>query len=447
MKSVLVTRVTDILFYDAEYDIGLVAYDESAALANTVALNLALAACHKNGSFAFVHGTAGPVMRPIWFSAKTFYFQGTIQSAVKVGSGTLIGSGGRVYLYGEDQYNSGSLAGGQRTNLVRIDGSAGGAVIRLRGQGFTIEKLCIQGRKYSVENGSTGPTEGTATPIGIEVEGRASIATGSHVIRDCLISACTHGIACRAGYHDSGTTLTYAGIDGLYNLKKDENHGEAGVVENVTFYNCSYCFTSENVQSVIWNFKALRVGRLGSGATTVFNIIRGGDIMVDGLELLMRDVVVLSVHRDATAWPAYQTAGTWYFKDTDLACPGNNPDPHDYSPYTATFELTGLKYDGYSGNGTNYLTLFKFQGPNYVDAIDMQSMKWMVRMTGRIAHPPVPQWGGSPDYDYTRLIEINDSGNIYHVPRTSLLFDIMNLPTTNFTLLGSGPWYYPTPPT
>lgn len=432
------------LTYDAEYHIGLVPDNPAKALQNTVYLNLALAAMHKNGGYNFSNGAPGPVLKRISFSAKNFYFQGTIQTAAKVGSGGLIGSGGRVYLYGEDQY-AGST-GGMRTNLIRIDGENGGAVIRLRGEGFTIQDLCIQGRKYSTENGSTGPTEGTATPIGIEIEGRVSIATGSHIIRNCLIAACTHGIACRAGYHDSGTTLTYAGIDGLKDLHKDENHGEAGVVENVTFYNCSYCFTSENVQSVIWNFRAIRVGYLGTGATTVFNIIRGGDILVDGLELLMRDVVVLSVHRDATAWPAYQTAGTWYFKDTDLACPGNNPDPHDYSPYTATFELTGLKYDGYSGNGTNYLTLFKFQGPNYIDAIDMQSMKWMVRMTGRIAHPPVPQWGGSPDYDYTRLIEINDSGNIYHVPRTSLLFDIMNLPTTNFTLLGSGPWYYPTPP-
>jgi hypothetical protein len=431
-------------FIDAEMDLGIVPYSTSAAAANTTKLNNALAAMWKGGAVTLPSGEVTNILKPIFFHGKEYFFSGPIITSTRLGC-SLIGCGSRPYYMGSNQYDSASL-GGMRTQFTRIDGNNGGAVIRLRGQGTLIQGIVISGRQYSTENGVTGPTEGTATPIGIEVEGRAAPATGGHILRDVMVAACTYGIALRHGYHDSGTTRVHPGIDGLYDLAYDENHGEAGVMENVTFWECDNCFYSENNQAVLWRGRSLRVGAFSKQELTVFNIVRGGNHLIEGLELMVTKPTVLSVHRSSANWPSYNDGGTWKYKFNDTACPSNNPDPHDYSPYTPTFTLLDLKWDHFAAELSPYITLFKYAGPNYLNYDGMQSFQWNVRMTGHLAMNPLPYWGGSPEYDSSKLIDINDGGNTYFVPRDCLLFDILNLPTTNFTRLGDGPWWYPTPP-
>ena len=82
--------------YDAESDLGLVPYDPDPEVAeqNAEQLNAALAAQWRGGEFQFRDGTQGPILQPITFSAKTFYFAGEIRTTRR-GGHTLIGGGGR----------------------------------------------------------------------------------------------------------------------------------------------------------------------------------------------------------------------------------------------------------------------------------------------------------------------------------------------------------------
>ena len=97
---------TFAISYDAEADLGLIAENDSPAVAarNTQLLNAALDAQWSGGKFRFTNNTAGPILYPIQASAKEFFFAGTIQTSKRLG-GSLTGSGGRSYPITAEHYS------------------------------------------------------------------------------------------------------------------------------------------------------------------------------------------------------------------------------------------------------------------------------------------------------------------------------------------------------
>lgn len=398
--------------YDAEYHIGLIADSTNAAIVrqNVTRWNAANEAMHTNGNFAFPHGiTAGPVLKPIRFAAKEFFTAGTVIFPPRAG-GAVYGAGGRSYELPSDQFTSPTGMGGARTQITRVDGdkttNGKTSVIRLCGSGVKFEGFSVFGRRYAMDNtgeGPDGPLQagssvgvGTRTPACIDIEGRISMVTGMHIIRDCLIAEGINGIRMLAGYYNSSGVFV-----------PDENHGESGIVDSTMFSGCDSCIRSENQQAVVWlfnNIQAFGFGGAGLNPMTIFNCLRGGNFEAHAVSALHPMITILDVT--------------------------------DYSPFTASFEISGVKWDHVPGL-THYCTLFKYSGPVYDDM--RTNSNWRVRMQGHLAAYPE-----GTDTDITKVIQIPDSASTYGVRREDLLFDFKYLPIEDqFDILGDGPWYTP----
>jgi hypothetical protein len=381
-----------VVGYDAEAQIGLVPNnsDPGIAAANTARLNLALAAMRLGGKYYFIDRAAGPVLLPIVFSGKSFYFKGPILTSDRAG-GALIGVG-HSYESGEAAFAINGWPGGMVTKLIRIDGENGGPVIRLRGASFRLEGVELWGRRLLL--GIPGTGLGTKTATLIEVEGRNQPATGRHIIRDVSLHEGAVGIRALAGYYEGNTFVPV------------ENHADETSVEGTL--ECSALdtvFRSENLQAVFWNFERVIVNSFGYGVAgvsedcVVLDMVRGGNVTIDNLQMNTSRATILKV--------------------TDPMAPNCNR-------YKVNFE-----WDHAEDNANSYLTLFKFAGANVADA---SGYKWAVRMTGHMSSPGIA-------YDSNRLIEIG--AGAVGFPKNDLLFDITNMPVTNFTQVGGGPWYHP----
>jgi len=360
--------------YDAEADIGLVAESPAAAASNTQRLSAALEAQWSGGKFHFATGQIGPVLDPIRASAKEFFFAGTIETSKRVG-GCVLGFGTRSYPLPSGHYNAGGTLGGATTRFTRVDGERGGAVLRLRGAAFRVEGIEFRGRPYIFDPTGEGPREGAKTPVGIEVEGRNSPATGQHIIRNCTITECTYGICARAGYYEAGKFIT------------QENHADNSIVDGVLFHTVESCFRSENQQAVVWSFRDIFVSTPGGGGlnhTVVCDIIRGGNIAIDGLSLNHPQATIFKVR--------------------------------DYNPGNHRLVCNNLRWDAYTAP-TDYLTLFHYDGPLFKN---MSSLKWSVRVSGHLVHSE------QPPYDHSKLLRVPPA-----LPRDDIKFDISRLPEIN----------------
>jgi hypothetical protein len=373
--------------YDAESDIGLVAKSPSAAATNTERLNAALDAQWSGGKFHFVDGHVGPILDPIRAAATEFFFQGSIKTSRRVG-GALYGFGTRSWALPSSHFSPGPGAfGGAMTRFTRIDGETGGGVLRLRGNGFVVDGIQFQGRRYTVDPSYKGPQSGIKTPCGIEVEGRGPPTTSLHVIRNCGFIECTYGICARAGYYDEQEKFV-----------RFANYADNAIVDGALFFGCDSCFRSESPQAVVWRFRDITIGSYGRAPVTLFDVVHGGDIWVDGVSLN---------HKYATLFKVYNYAANCQL----LTC-------------------KNLKWDNAGGGPESYLTLFKYEGPTLPDYSDM---KWTLRVEGHI--------GGSdtkPAYDASKLIQAPAG-----LPKADLLFDIARLPQQNFIMVGDGPWWRP----
>lgn len=373
--------------YDAESDIGLVAKSPAAAATNTERLNAALDAQWSGGKFRFVDGHVGPILDPIRAAGTEFFFQGSIKTSRRVG-GALYGFGTRSWALPSSQFspNAGTI-GGAMTRFTRIDGETGGGLLRLRGNGFVVDGIQFQGRRYTVDPSYAGPQSGTKAPCGIEVEGYGQPTTSLHVIRNCGFIECTYGICARAGYYDAKEKFV-----------SYENCADNGIVDGALFFGCDSCFRSESAQAMVWRFRDITIGFYGRAPVTLFDIARGGDIWVDGVSLN---------HKYATLFKV-----------------------NNYSHLNSLLTCKNLKWDNAGGGPDSYLTLFKYDGPTLPDYKDL---KWTVRVEGQI--------GGSekkPAYDASKLIQVPEL-----LPKSDLLFDIARLPEENFITVGDGPWRRP----
>lgn len=378
-------------YCDAEHDLGLVADSSSDRTAekNTERLNAALAECYPQGQARYLNGRVGPILYPIQFSAKEFFFAGTIETNPLIGSCALIGGGGgRAYPMISSYYTQGIL-GGATTRFTRIDGEEGGPFIRKRGFGEYFERIQFNGRPYTTDSTGEGPQTGTKTETCIEVEGRTAPAAGGLVMRDCTISDFTYGIRCLAGYYnDSGVFVS------------DENHADNGVCDNVMFWGCNSCFRSESIQAVCWGMNNCRVssyGGVGNIDVVICDIARGGNVWINGLDITASKSTLLKVD---------------YYSHNDQM-----------------FNFQNVKWDRWVGS-QYYITLFHYAGAGEESAYK----KWTARIHGAIAGSDT-----SPEYDATKLVRVT-SGTL-NLPFTDILCDVARMPTTNFSTLGH--WKYP----
>ena len=388
--------------YDAEWDLGIVAnkYDSTTLQNNTTKLNAALQGMWKGASVTFAHGPSpGPVIRPIRFSGKTFYFKPPILTSDKIG-GCIVGTGGQSYIMSDDNYDNQNNHGGMRTRIVGVN-STGETypVIRLKGSGFEIRGMDILGQRLPSISGGVPQGTGDKAIACIQVEGGNSPRyRGKHVFRDLGLYMATYGIQTIPGYY-TGTTFT-----------GDENHADLSYVENLSAQGVASVFRSENQLSLGWNFNQVEVGSAAydGSPVTIFDIQRGGQLFANSILIDSPNCVLINTH--------------------------------DFSPYTNNFNITNILWDNYDfGVHTYYLTLFKYSGTT-----DASWLFWNVRITGSLAEYDVAE------YDETKLIDI--PGTLTKAA-CNIFTDIQHLPTeidsghggAEFTISGSGPWYKYTP--
>jgi hypothetical protein len=366
--------------YDAEYHIGLIAEDDSPTTAtfNTNCLNEALEAQWAGGYFAFANGDRGPVLRPICFAPKRFFFNNTIETSVRIGGG-ICGAGGLDYPIIESAFDEAGLPGGNLAQLIRIDDDSDAPMLRIRGYGFVVDGLALKGRRWD-ESGFAGDRCQT----GIEIESRPRPKTGGHVIRNCSLFECTTGIKALAGYYDDGA------------FTSSENPIERCTIETVRVDGCESCFRSENRYATGWSFSDLAFAQNDVDSDgVVFDIVRGGNLAADGVNLNHNKVTLLKV--------------TDYFSDANqLRC-------------------DNLRWINYDPAAANYLTLFKYNGTT---GDDCSLLKWSVRVSGQLANSDFV-----PVYDYSRLIDIPMDATSF--PTDDIKLDIQHLPSSGFSHDGS----------
>ena len=386
--------------YDAETDIGLVANDATQGTAedNTEKLSDALQAQWRGGSFTFVNGTTGPVLKPIVCQAKQFFFYGPIKTSNRVG-GALFGTGRPGYHLPEDQYTTGgSTYGGLNTRFTRIDGENGGGVIRLRGTGFVLVGIDIKGQRY-LTNVSTS---GTRSDACIEIEGRDDPASGNHIISNCALGFAECGVLAIAGYYNDDDEFVEMPVSG--GQQGRGVHADETLVDSCTFAAVDKCIRSENEQAVNWSFRDLTVGGSTAFEPIVFDADKGGK------------------------WTHTGTLGLNHPKVTVLRI-------GSYSGYYNRYDIGTISWDHFSGSG-HYCRLTDVA----LAAGDWSSYEGLhIRMYGSLS-----RYSGDWDSDPGDQKLFRFTSGITNLNCSKMLYDFNNgMPTANMTQ-SSGPWYYPT---
>jgi hypothetical protein len=401
----------DAKTFDAEDDIGLVAEDASPAVAarNTQLLSAALEAQWSGGQFKFRGGKVGPVLHPITCAGKEFYFAGTIQSAARYG-GALQGAGGRVPLLPSGHYHAGGSLGGMVTRFTRIDGEKGGAILRIRGAGFTVSGIEFRGRPFVFDPTGDGPEgekslpKGThRTPSGIEIEGRGQPPVGHHAIRDCAIMECGAGVRCLAGYYEAAPSPQPSpGGSGSETFVPHENHADHGQLEGVVFTGCDSCFRTESGQATNWSLRNITVNMSGMRPTVVLDLRKCGGVWADGIGINHPTATLIQVGEGFTPWANWIVAAN-------------------------------VKWDRIAFAKDAYYKIFRYDGP--ADAT-LADKPWQIRVTGHLG------------YDNQFAEHVPDVSKLIDVPKglplDGILLDVERLPRGKFDSVPSGPWVRPT---
>ncbi len=271
--------------YDGEYHLGLeeTGHDEVIATSNVVALNTALNEQRSGGSFDYIRGSAGPVLKHVNLAAKEFaILSQPIYTAHRTGGG-FTGQGGRTTAFPQAAYESASSQGGMITQITRLweeedEDRTYRPIILVRGSGQEVGKLQLNGRRWIF--GSTF-AEGDRATAGIEVEARDQTIQGSppvgfNYLHDLTIQQCDVGISALGGYYDiTDGELTF--VTALTNC-------DQCTVERVAFFGITDdCFRFDNGQAVGWSFKDISVNMTDSADVNIFNVLRGGDITANNI--------------------------------------------------------------------------------------------------------------------------------------------------------------------
>ncbi|MEX2316325.1 MAG: hypothetical protein WD669_04175 [Pirellulales bacterium] len=381
--------------YDAEYHIGLVADNPSddIAQANADKLNLAMAQMWPGGTFDFAHGAPGPVIYPIHFAAKRFYFKGKLQTGLRSG-GELAGAGGGSAI-GNGEFNP-LGNGGQQTQFVRIDPPdpeepeyepADDFVFLLRNNGTTLRNIFFYGRRLT---GNINSGTGLRTGCGIGMEARNTQSTGKHVITNCGVVDCITAIHFLSSYYNE---------DGTYHAPGDA-HADNTTWIDFRSSGCDVGILSENDQAVWHRF----LGISGLGTTsggTVLKVVAGGlwkfDFLSIGINSTLLEVadgdVTNSYSQNTSRFDIHFVRDGFANLDSDPETPGVQPTP-----------------------GRQRVTLFRYAG-----TLPADHKKWDVRITGNIA-------GSQAEFNSDPTTWVDLSGLTQRRTGANIYFDINNLP-------------------
>lgn len=396
--------------YDAELDIGLVSQgtaggttvpNSTIATANRVKLNAALAAMHENGAFTFADGRVGPVLYPIYFAAKEFFFNGVIYTNRKIG-GAMYGCGGRPYPGSEAAYYNPSSTGGAVTRLTRLDAPSGDSCqILLRGAGFRLGGFDLRAARYTYDGDLTVFNRPLAC-IAIESNG-VDISSGKHHIFDCGLNFAKYGIYCPPGYYSTPETALTS------NLNVVQAHADESDVDGIYAAFLESYWRVENEQSVNWSHKNIRCISPGIAyPMTIFDMYRAGKFSADNITINMQTCTLLRTH--------------------------------ELSGYSNKYSITNFWWDHFASSQSNYLTLWKHTHPGASAA----TLPIDINITGHLAFD-------STEFDVSKLIQFPEAtfGTTTPLVRwNDIKFDITNLPrvingNVAFPLLGNGPTCHP----
>ncbi len=358
--------------YDAEYHLGLVADDPSAASENVSRFNDACEAMWHNGSYPFEGGLApGPILKPIQFSAKEFFFDDTLIGSRRLGS-RIFGSGGRSYGLPAEFYTNSDGYGGAITRFTRTTGETGTSMMRVRGSGMAIENISFRGRVFSSGSGAPDdpgslPTGQTNTSICLEIEPYPSPSSSAYMIRDCSFDDFDIGICCRRFYYNGDGSTT-----------DREDNADTSYVSGCIFNRCGTVFRSENVNSMCWRFSDTSLNGLDM---LVLDVDRGGMYVMDGLWCqIYRDLTLLKVA--------------------------------EYSQNNAYITINNFRWDHLVLDPLGKFCAFKYAGPT--DAVWFRH--WTVRIQGLLGNPFSGMW------DMSKVIDMPATDDAF--PYEDILLDI-----------------------
>jgi hypothetical protein len=302
---------------------GVVANVQTRAAANTAAISAAL-------------GAGGTVDLP----RGTVYIDGPITTKDIIGCGRLRTAGSLGYQI-EPHHTLGQIT----TRIVQI---GKGPVLRISGTGF-------------VANDPIELVGDGQSPI-IEIEGRATPATGRHRFRDLVFSKSECAIHCLAGYYKDGKFVD------------EETHADNCIVEGCEFFTDT-AFRCDNQQAVNWLFiGCVYNGR--EGEQTVADIRRGGHVKIYG--------------------PQINHPRTTLFR------------VRDYSPNSCFLAARDVTVDRFGFDVANFwFTVFDYAGAGEPE----WRRKWNVT-----ANVFIPTW--QTNFDYSKLFKV--SGKYYRDPPANL---------------------------
>jgi hypothetical protein len=297
--------------YCAERDLGLVADDAKFAKHNTATLNSALEAGWPGGEFKFGTGEVGPLLWPIHFAAKQFFFERQIRTANKCG-GHLIGAG-RAKPLGNGEFSKPHHIGGQCTQFIFLGSDPTKPLLLIRNTGFHLEAIQIYGR---YKPGNIHTFDGEKSGVGIALEGRTQPPTGGAILRNFAVVDCEVGVQFLAGYWlEDGT------------WQPDENHADRSVFADGYILGGSIGVQSRNQQALGHVFDNMQIV-VGDGGVT-FDARRGGNWLVTNLLCGRTDFTLLRVS--------------------------------DFSPNTNRFDIH-FQRDGFGRDAGQRITYFEFAG-------------------------------------------------------------------------------------
>jgi hypothetical protein len=175
--------------------------------------------------------------------------------------------------------------------------------------------------RYHGEFCATGPQDGIRAQSAIVVNSNPPPPTGLISIHDCTFTDFIWPIVTR------GT-----------------NNSDNSFVWHNVFFNCDTMFRSENPQTCAWTFRDNVVGCWGRHATILADLVRGGDVVIDGLSLNGPQCTLFRVN--------------------------------EYSPNTSVLKAVNVRWDQGVPDKANYLLPFEYAGDNN----DLANKKWQARI-------------------------------------------------------------------
>lgn len=394
--------------YDLETDIGIVAESPFAAKQNTQKLTAALQAQWTGGEFKLVgNRKLGPLMGDIVAGPREFFFVPGAEGMHRAG-GKLRGTFGRLWPLPSGQYEMpnpqqpASTQGGLGTRFtVLVDEPTRElSFLRLYAP-FQTSGIEWRARYFYFDPTGEGPDGPHSLPSVPGIRCKAAI----EFIGGLPGPAASFLSVSDSTFCDFRSAILATGSSNADNI----------TVDRTTFFSCDSDFRSENLQTCCVSLRDIAVGYWGGAGlkpVCVADVVRGGDVWIDGLSLN---------HPLATIFRS-----------------------QEFNTNAPNFSCSKLRWDHVPMNRPGYLTIFEYAGRT--DDPHSGWMKYRVRASGSMTQGELPE-----TFDQSRFVRISKAAGHAQFPLDDILIDIAQMPKGDaqipngaFEQVGGGPWCRPT---